>query len=90
LRGDLREPYFDELRDRDDPEFGWAARSVPFHDYLLEAPADAAVRAGWQCILVIIPQVARVASHKLHSSMSWPENGKTHRGLSIASTNAWV
>ena len=90
MRGDLREPYFDELCDRDDPELGWAARSVPFHDYLSEAPADATVRAGWQCIPVIIPQAARMTSHKLHSSTSRPEDGKTDRGLSIAFTNARV
>jgi len=90
LRGDLREPYFDELCDRDGPELGWAARWLPFHDYLSEAPADATVRAGWQCIPVIIPQAARMTSHKLHSSTNWPENGKTRRGLLIASTNAWV
>ena len=90
MRGDLPEPYFDDLCDRDGPELGWAARSVPFHDYLSEAPADAAVLAGWQRIPVIIPQAARMASHKLNSSTSRPEDDKTDRGLSIASTNARV
>ncbi len=52
------------------PELEWAAQAVPFYDYLLEAPADAAVLAGWQCIPVRIPQVARMVWHKLYSSVS--------------------
>ncbi len=52
------------------PELEWAAQAMPYYDYLLEAPVDAAVLAGWQCIPVRIPQAARMVWHKLYSSAS--------------------
>lgn len=51
------------------PELRWPAQAMPFYDYLLADPADAAVLAGWQCIPVRIPQAARMVWHKLYTSV---------------------
>ncbi len=50
------------------PELEWAARSVPFYDYLMAAPEPAAMLAGAQCIPLRLPQAARMVWHKLYSS----------------------
>lgn len=50
------------------PELQWAAQSIPFYDYLLAAPEQAAMLAGAQCIPVRLPQAARMVWHKLYSS----------------------
>lgn len=50
------------------PELQWSAQTVPFYDYLLDAPEPAAMLAGGHCIPVRLPQAARVVWHKLHSS----------------------
>jgi len=49
-------------------ELDWMAQSVPYYDYLLEAPEPAAMLAGWQCVPVRLPQAARMVWHKLYSS----------------------
>lgn len=50
------------------PEMAWAAQTVPHYDYLLEAPATAALLAGGHCVPVRVPQAARLLWHKLYAS----------------------
>lgn len=50
------------------PELQWSAQTVPFYDYLLDAPEPAALLAGGHCIPVRLPQAARLVWHKLYSS----------------------
>jgi hypothetical protein len=50
------------------PELQWSAQAIPYYDYLLESPEPAAVLAGWHCIPVRVPQVARMIWHKLYAS----------------------
>ena len=50
------------------PELEWAAQSVPYYDYLLEALEPAAMLAGGHCIPIRLPQAARLVWHKLYSS----------------------
>jgi hypothetical protein len=49
-------------------ELAWAAQQVPFYDYLLEDPVQAAILAGGHCIPLAIPQAGRFACHKLFSA----------------------
>lgn len=49
-------------------ELAWAAQQVPFYDYLLASPVAAAALAGGHCIPVVVPQVGRLACHKLFSA----------------------
>lgn len=50
------------------PELAWAAQTVPYYDYLLEAPEPGAILAGAHCIPVRLPQAARLVWHKFYSS----------------------
>lgn len=50
------------------PELAWHAQTVPFFDYLLEAPRAGAVLAGGHCIPAHLPDPARFVWHKLYSS----------------------
>lgn len=50
------------------PELAWHAQTVPYFDYLLQAPRDGAVLAGGHCIPARLPDPARFAWHKLYSS----------------------
>lgn len=50
------------------PELEWAAQTVPYYDYLLEAPEPGAMLAGGHCIPVRLPQAGRQVWHKLYSS----------------------
>ncbi len=72
------------------PELEWAAQAMPYYDYLLEAPVDAAVLAGWQCIPVRIPQAARMVWHKLYSSASRREATKRAKDFHQATVLAAV
>lgn len=51
------------------PELDWAAQTIPYYDYLLEAPEPGAVLAGGHCIPVRLPQPARLVWHKLYASL---------------------
>jgi hypothetical protein len=50
------------------PELDWHAQSVPYFDYLLAAPRQAAMLAGGHCVPVYLPAPERLAWHKLYSS----------------------
>lgn len=50
------------------PELVWHAQTVPFFDYLLQAPRAGAVLAGGHCIPANLPDPARFVWHKLYSS----------------------
>jgi hypothetical protein len=50
------------------PELAWHAQTVPFFDYLLQAPRAGAVLAGGHCIPANLPDPARFVLHKLYSS----------------------
>ncbi|MCD6672198.1 MAG: hypothetical protein LT106_05030 [Burkholderiaceae bacterium] len=63
-------------------DLGWAAQSVPFYDWLLEAPEAGAVLAGGHCVPVRLPQAARFVWHKLYSSTQrrgFPEKAEKDR-----------
>jgi hypothetical protein len=49
-------------------ELQWSAQTVPYLDYLLDAPEPGAMLAGGHCIPVRLPQAARFVWHKLYSS----------------------
>jgi len=50
------------------PELDWYAQSVPYFDYLLTSPRQAALLAGGHCVPVNAPAPERLAWHKLYSS----------------------
>jgi len=50
------------------PELDWHAQSVPYFDYLLTSPRQAAMLAGGHCVSVNAPAPERLAWHKLCSS----------------------
>ena len=50
------------------PELDWHAQSVPYFDYLLTSPQQAAMLAGGHCVPVNAPAPERLAWHKLYSS----------------------
>ena len=52
------------------PELQWHAHTVPFYDYLLREPHDAAFLAGGQCVPVKLPAPERFIWHKLYASAS--------------------
>jgi hypothetical protein len=58
------------------PQLQWSAQAIPHYDYLLDSPEQAAVLAGWQCIPVRVPQVARMVWHKLYSSTRRSDRAK--------------
>jgi hypothetical protein len=70
------------------PELQWSAQAIPHYDYLLDSPQSAAVLAGWHCIPVQIPQVARMAWHKLYSSTRRSDRAKAakdrRQGITLA------
>lgn len=75
------------------PELQWAAQSIPFYDYLLAAPEQAAMLAGAQCVPVRLPQAVRMVWHKLYSSArrrGFPEKAAKDRsqGLTLAAALA--
>lgn len=50
------------------PELDWHAQTVPYFDYLLTSPRQAAMLAGGHCVPVNAPAPERLAWHKLYSS----------------------
>ena len=50
------------------PELLWHGQTVPFFDYLLTEPREAAVLAGGHCVPVNLPSPDRFVWHKLYSS----------------------
>ena len=50
------------------PELDWHAQSVPYFDYMLTSPRQAAMLAGGHCVPVNAPTPERLAWHKLYSS----------------------
>ena len=68
------------------PELQWAAQSIPFFDYLLVAPEQAAMLAGAQCIPVRLPQATRMVWHQLYSSTrrrGFPEKAAKDRSQAL-------
>ena len=64
------------------PELQWFAQAVPFYDYLLDEPEQAAMLAGGHAIPVRLPQAARFVWHKLYSStrrQGFPEKSAKDR-----------
>lgn len=73
------------------PELDWHAQAIPFYDYLLRDPRDAAVLAGGHCIAVQLAAPERFVWHKLYSSAAragFPE--KAQKDLLQAATLAAV
>ena len=50
------------------PDLDWHAQTVPYFDYLLTSPRQAAMLAGGHCVPVNAPAPERLAWHKLYSS----------------------
>jgi len=73
------------------PDLMWHAQTVPYFNYLLTRPRQAAVLAGGHCIPVTLPDPVRFVWHKLYSSASrrsFPE--KAAKDLLQAATLAAV
>ena len=50
------------------PQLMWHAQTVPFFDYLLAQPQQAALLAGGHCVPVMLPRADRFVWHKLYAS----------------------
>lgn len=73
------------------PELEWHAKTVPFYDYLLLEPHEAAFLAGGQCVPVNLPAPERFMWHKLFSAASRPGSPeKVRKDLLQAATLAAV
>jgi hypothetical protein len=73
------------------PELAWHAQTVPFFDYLLQAPRAGAVLAGGHCIPANLPDPARFVWHKLYSSTKrHSETAKARKDLQQAAVLAAV
>ena len=73
------------------PELAWHAQSVPFFDYLLQAPRAGAVLAGGHCIPANLPSPARFVWHKLYSSTKrGADTAKARKDLQQAAVLAAV
>jgi hypothetical protein len=73
------------------PELKWHAQTIPFYDYLLREPRQAAMLAGGHCVGVNLAAPERFVWHKLYSSAvrgSFPE--KAQKDLLQAATLAAV
>jgi hypothetical protein len=69
------------------PELDWYAQSVPYFDYLLSAPRQAAMLAGGHCVPVVAPAPERLAWHKLYSSTRrTKDTAKAEKDLRQAAT----
>ncbi len=67
-------------------ELEWAAQAIPFYEYLLASPEQAALLAGAQCVPVRLPQAARLVWHKLYSSAKrrgFPEKAAKDRNQAL-------
>jgi hypothetical protein len=73
------------------PELAWHAQTVPFFDYLLQAPRAGAVLAGGHCIPANLPLPARFVWHKLYSSTKrHSDTAKARKDLQQAAVLAAV
>jgi hypothetical protein len=73
------------------PELGWHAQGVPHYEWLLDAPAAAAILAGGQCVPVRLPRVEPLVWHKLYASASRPAgDAKAAKDLLQAATLAAI
>jgi hypothetical protein len=73
------------------PELAWHAQTVPFFDYLLQAPRASAVLAGSHCIPANLPDPARFLWHKLYSSTQrHSDTAKARKDLQQAAVLAAV
>jgi hypothetical protein len=69
------------------PELDWHAQSVPYFDYLLTSPRQAAMLAGGHCVPLNAPAPERLAWHKLYSSTRRAnETAKAEKDLRQAAT----
>lgn len=73
------------------PELQWHAQAIPYFDFLLREPREAAILAGGHCIPVHLPAPERMFWHKVYSSAArtgFPE--KAQKDLFQAATLAAV
>jgi hypothetical protein len=71
------------------PELQWHAQTVPFYDYLLRDPRQAAVLAGGHCVPVMLPAPERLVWHKVYASTARSGNAaKSQKDLLQAATLA--
>jgi hypothetical protein len=73
------------------PELAWHAQTVPFFDYLLQAPRAGAVLAGGHCMPANLPDPSRFVWHKLYSSTQrHSDTAKARKDLQQATVLAAV
>lgn len=73
------------------PELVWHAQTVPFFEFLLQAPRAGAVLAGGHCIPVNLPDPARFVWHKIYSSTQRrADSAKARKDLQQAAVLAAV
>lgn len=69
------------------PELDWHAQCVPYFDYLLTSPRQAATLAGGHCVPLNVPAPERLAWHKLYlSTRRANDTAKAEKDLRQAAT----
>ena len=73
------------------PELQWHAQAVPYYDYLLEDPQNAAMLAGGHCIPIALPRIDRMIWHKIYASANRTRTpAKAEKDLQQAATLAAI
>ena len=73
------------------PELQWHAQTVPYYDYLLQDPQNAAMLAGGHCIPIALPRIDRMIWHKVYASANRTRTpSKAEKDLQQAATLAAI
>lgn len=73
------------------PHLQWLAQTVPYYDYLLEYPQNAAMLAGGHCIPIALPRIDRMIWHKIYASANQTRTpSKAEKDLQQAATLAAI
>ncbi len=73
------------------PELDWHAQTIPYYEYLLDAPKPSVMLAGGHCIPILLPDVSRMLWHKLYASTHrTQEPTKAEKDLVQAATLAAI
>lgn len=91
LRVDLLAPGQELGRVIQIPELQWHAQTVPYYDYLLQDPQNAAMLAGGHCIPIALPRIDRMIWHKVYASANRTRTpSKAEKDLLQAATLAAI
>jgi len=91
LRVDILAPGQELGRVIQIPELQWHAQTVPYYDYLLQDPQNAAMLAGGHCIPIALPRIDRMIWHKVYASANRTRTpSKAEKDLQQAATLAAI